>query len=626
MEPDAAQPTPSPVRGGRAAQGARAFGRGTAKVGRLSGRAGRATYRRLMRATQAQGAGESGLAKVIQMHGVSAAGDALVLLSLANTVFFSVPVGQARGRVAIYLLVTMAPFSLMAPVIGPLLDRFRSGRRYALAGTLLGRAFLAWVMAGAVAGGKEGFALYPAAFGHLVLSKAYQVTRAAATPRVLPKALSLVTANSRVMLGGVVAVAIGTPIGGVLLKLAGPEWSLRFAFLVFAAGVVLALRLPPIVDSAEGEVGARLSSDTGPAPRLGPPVRTTSPTDETTRIELEPTAASPARGRRGRRINVSSWGIGPRVVLGLRAESALRAFTGFLTLFLAFALRTDPISTSIPTIGVIGLVAGGAGAGNTIGTAMGALLRRVSPETVLTLMLLVAAVAATIGTIWYGLVTVIAVGVGAGLSSALGKLALDALVQREVPDDVRSSAFARSETVLQLAWVAGGALGISLPIPGAYGLGIAAVGLTVMLVVTLRGRVTARRTPARAAAGRRPEPAQASMSSATARSSEATLWADALSGCRPRRSEFETPSSSLIVSSRMTVRSSGALRARAATDGSGSRTFTDRAWVPRLPSTMPYSTRVPPLRLVTPSGSAEACRKTSAPSSLLRKPKPFSAS
>jgi MFS family permease len=487
QEPDV---TPGVGKGERAAQGARAFGRGTARVAGVSAKASRATFRRMVRATQAQGAGESGLAKVIQMHGVSAAGDALVLLSLANTVFFSVPVGQARGRVALYLLVTMAPFALMAPVIGPLLDRFRHGRRYALAATLLGRAFLAWVMASAVAGGKEGFALYPAAFGHLVLSKAYQVTRAAATPRVLPTELSLVTANSRVMLGGVVSVAIATPIGGLFLKLAGPEWSLRFAFVVFGAGVALALRLPKKVDSAEGESRARLSSDTGRAPQLGPPRRTTSATEETTEIPVSQTTRGRLRG---------SWGIGPRVVLGLRATSSLRAFTGFLTLFLAFALRTDPISTSIPTIGVIGLVAGGAGVGNTIGTAMGALLRRVTPETVLTAMLAVAAVAATCGSIWYGLVSVIFVGVGAGFSAALGKLALDALVQREVPDDVRSSAFARSETVLQVAWVIGGALGISLPIPGAYGLGIAAVGLAVMLVVTLRARVAARKVPIREA-------------------------------------------------------------------------------------------------------------------------------
>jgi MFS family permease len=482
QEPDA-----PPTKGERAAQGARAVGRGTARVAGASARASRATFRRLVRATQAHGAGESGLAKVIQMHGVSAAGDALVLLSLANTVFFSVPVGQARGRVALYLIVTMAPFSLMAPVIGPLLDRFRHGRRYALATTLLGRAFLAWVMASAVAGGKEAFSLYPAAFGHLVLSKAYQVTRAAATPRVLPRELSLVTANSRVMLGGVVSVAIATPIGGLFLKLAGPEWSLRLAFVVFAAGVALALRLPRRVDSAEGEVGARLTSDTGPVPRLGPPQRRTSATDETTEI--------PVRGPAGGRLPRGSWGIGPRVVLGLRATSALRAFTGFLTLFLAFALRTDPISDSIPTIGVIGLVAGGAGVGNTIGTSLGALLRRVSPETVLVAMLGVAAVAAACSTIWYSLVAVIVVGVGAGFASALGKLALDALIQREVPDDVRSSAFARSETVLQVAWVIGGGIGISLPIPGAYGLGGAAIGLAAMLVLTLRARVSARRVP-----------------------------------------------------------------------------------------------------------------------------------
>ena len=47
---------------------------------------------------------------------------------------------------ALYLLVTMVPFALLAPVVGPLLDRFRHGRRYALAATMLGRAFLAWLI------------------------------------------------------------------------------------------------------------------------------------------------------------------------------------------------------------------------------------------------------------------------------------------------------------------------------------------------------------------------------------------------------------------------------------------------------------------------------------------------
>jgi len=46
---------------------------------------------------------------------------------------------------------------------------------------------------------------------------------------------------------------------------------------------------------------------------------------------------------------------------------------------------------------------------------------------------------------------------------AVAKLALDATIQVRVDDDVRTSTFARSETALQLAWVAGGAIGIVLP-------------------------------------------------------------------------------------------------------------------------------------------------------------------
>lgn len=437
---------------------------GTAgRAGSAAGRASTRVGRRVRQATQAQGAGESGLAKVIEMHGVSAAGDALVLLSLANTVFFSVPVGEARGRVALYLLVTMLPFSVMAPVIGPLLDRFRRGRRYALAVTLVTRAFLAWVMAGAVAGGKEAFALYPAAFGHLVASKAYQVTRAAATPRVLPPGLSLVTANSRVLLGGIVAVAAATPIGAGLMKLAGPEWSLRLAFVVFAIGTGLALALPPRVDSSAGEVDARLSSH----------------------VQHDEPRSATGLG--------TGWSIGPRVVLGLRAVAGLRAFTGFLTLFLAFALRTEPLSESLPTIAVIGLVAGAAGIGNTVGTSLGALLRRLTPEAVVTAMVVLAAAGAAFGSLAYGLVPVLVTGLCAGLASALGKLALDALVQREVPERVRTSAFARSETVLQLAWVLGGAAGIILPLGGAWGLGVAGAGLVVVLAVTVRSLVQGRR-------------------------------------------------------------------------------------------------------------------------------------
>ena len=410
------------------------------------------TARGIRRVTHAKGAGESGLGKLIELHGINTAGDAMVAVALANTLFFSVPTGEARGRVALYLVVTMAPFVVMAPIIGPLLDRFRHGRRYAIATTMLVRCFAAWVLAGAVV--TEGLSLYPAAFATLVASKAYGVTRSATVPRLLPEGGTLVEANSRISLAGIISGTVGAGLAG-LASLAGAEWSLRLAFLVFAAGVVLALRLPPKVDSTEGETPTLLRLDeTGPIP---------------TRRNM-----------------------GPRVVVALRANGALRAFSGFLTMFLAFLLREHPVGGMKSTV-ALGLVVAAAAIGNFAGTAIGSRLRTRAPTTVIVLMLGLVTCAALAGALVYGVVTVLAVALAAGLAQSLGKLSLDAIIQRDVPEAVRTSAFARSETVLQLSWVVGGAIGIALPLDGRLGLGIATAGLAGMLAVTVRAVVRRRR-------------------------------------------------------------------------------------------------------------------------------------
>src|SRR5215207_10770118 len=165
----------------RAAGGLAAASRRTASV---TGRAGLATGRRIRGLTSAQGAGESGLSRLIELGAVNAAGDTAFAVSLAGTVFFAVPSSQARDRVALFLLLTMAPFALMAPLIGPVLDRFRHGRRWAIGATLGLRGFLVWSLAASIHDSSTW--LYPAALGCLVASKAYGVTRASAVPRLLP--------------------------------------------------------------------------------------------------------------------------------------------------------------------------------------------------------------------------------------------------------------------------------------------------------------------------------------------------------------------------------------------------------------------------------------------------------
>jgi len=445
-----------------AASGTTRAARGAADV---TSRGGRATGRTIRRATHAEGAGESGLGRLIELHAVNAAGDVLIAIALAGTLFFSVPVGEARGRVALYLLITMAPFAVMAPVIGPLLDRVRSGRRYALATTMLVRAFLAWQMAGSVQ--SADLWLYPAAFGVLVASKAYGVTRSTTVPRLLPPSFSLVRANSRISLAGIIAGGVAAAVGGALAFI-GPEWALRAAFLVFLAGMVLAIRLPARVDSAAGEARASLSARE----------RSAAPT--------------------GRLRNLPASGLSAAVVMGLGCNAALRAFSGFLTMFLAFLLRQEPIG-GLTDVQAIGLVAGAAAVGGFVGTSLGAMLRARVPEAILLIVLVLETIVVLAAVIWYGLPAVLAAGFAAGFAQTLGKLSLDALIQRDTEEQIRTSAFARSETVLQLSWVLGGGLGISLPLRGDIGLGVALAGLAVALVLVVRslGEVRAqRRRPA----------------------------------------------------------------------------------------------------------------------------------
>jgi MFS family permease len=433
---------PAQHRPGRAARVVRAAGRPPAALGR-----------RIRRATHAQGAGESGLGKLIELHAVNSAGDMLITIALASTIFFSVPTGEARGRVALYLLVTMAPFALLAPVIGPLLDRIPHGRRFAMAGAMLARALVAITMAGAVAGG--GIELYPAALGVLVSSKAYNVVRSAVVPRLLPPRFPLVKANSRVTLAGLLATGAAAPIGAGLHQL-GPAYPLYGAMVLFVLGTFLSFSLDPKVDSAKGERKAFLAGEA--VHRRKPGLRT----------------------------------VGVSVRSGLLANSCVRALSGFLIFFLAFLLREEPLSGMSASVS-LGLVAVAAGTGNALGTAIGAWLKERAPELIITTVLLCALGATVAAAALYSTVMVAVVAATAGIVQALGKLSLDALIQRDVPEQVRTSAFARSETLMQMSWVVGGAIGISLPLNGILGMTVGAALITIGTLTAGRGLLTSTR-------------------------------------------------------------------------------------------------------------------------------------
>ena len=136
--------------------GARGTGRAVAATARGTGRFSRFTLRQARRAASAEGADKSGLSRLIEMHVFNTAGDAAVAISLAGTLFFQVPTGEARGQVALFLGLTMLPFAIVAPLIGPFLDRFSHGRRWAIGATMAIRAFMVWGLATAVSTSRRG--------------------------------------------------------------------------------------------------------------------------------------------------------------------------------------------------------------------------------------------------------------------------------------------------------------------------------------------------------------------------------------------------------------------------------------------------------------------------------------
>ncbi|MDK3257214.1 MFS transporter [Blastococcus capsensis] len=415
-----------------------------------------AAARRVRAASRADGAAESGLTQLLWVNALHMAGDAMIAVSLAGTLFFAATTDAQRGNVALYLLVTMAPFALLAPVIGPALDRLQRGRRWALAVSLGGRAVLALVMAAHF----DDLWLYPAALGVLVLSKAHNVLRAAVVPRVLPGAMSLTSANARLSVFGLATAGVAGGLAAGVAALVGFDWELWATAAVFVSGAVLAVRLPPHVDVPTGEEPAHVLTTTTEIPR-------------------------PGRRRR----------VSPHVVLALRSNAALRGLGGFLTIFSAFLVQATFADGWEATL-ALGAIAAAAGAGSFTGTAVGSRLHTAAPDRLVLYAAGTAAAITVVAAVFYGFGMAVLVAGVAAVANALGKVSLDAIIQREVPESLRASAFARSETMLQLSWVAGGALGIALPPTGWLGFTVAAVLLGLAVALILWSLHRSRRPPA----------------------------------------------------------------------------------------------------------------------------------
>lgn len=327
---------------------------------------------------------------------------------MSGTLFFSLSAGQARPKVALYLLLTMVPFAVLSPIIGPFIDRQRGARRLAILLSCAGRGVICLLVAGHVG----SLAIYPAAFGILVLSKAYGVARAAIVPSLAPEGRPLVAVNARLAKIAVVTGAAAALPGIVLLNIVSAGAVMRFAMIVFAAGTVLSLTLPRPERSA-GEEAATHQAFASHAIR--------------------------------------------RAAI---AAASSRALVGFLLFLLAFGLKRANVSDA-----GFGFVLGCAGLGSFVGAVVVPRLRRgTNEEWLIAAALLLGAGASLIAQSNFGLDLAAVLAGAVGIVASATRLGFEALVQREAPEAARGRAFARFETLFQLAWVVGAALPTVAPI------------------------------------------------------------------------------------------------------------------------------------------------------------------
>ncbi|HEV7535048.1 MAG TPA: MFS transporter [Acidimicrobiia bacterium] len=356
-------------------------------------------------------------ARLARTHALMAAGDAVIAIALAGSLFFDISPGAARTKVALYLIFTMLPFTIVAPLVGPAIDRMAGGRRAIVMACALGKTVVSIFMITHL----DGLALFPLAFTTLVFSKAYAVCKSALVPSLVRNDKELVEANSKLgLLAGIVGFAAALP--AVIFQLISPQATVAFSALIFGLATFVAWQIPRhIVIAAEREA---------------------------------PVEAAELRSG-GIRLAASAMGL-------------LRAVVGFLTFQIAFWFR----NTGTPTAW-FGVVLVFSAIGTLAGNAVGPLVRQqLKEERMLIAALGLTAVGGTIAAIFGGRPTAALLSAIVGFGAALARLAFDSIVQRDAPDANRGRAFARFETRFQLGWVAAAAVPVIIPIPGWLGFAI----------------------------------------------------------------------------------------------------------------------------------------------------------
>jgi len=403
------------------------------------------------------------------VHVIMMAGDTLVTVSLAGSLFFSVSPTEAKGKVLLYLLLTIAPFAVVSPVLGPLIDRSANGRRILVAISAGVRAVLCWLMAEHL----NSLWLFPLAFLLLVSSKLYVVTRGALVPEMArtdqfrehaahvgdagwPNELAdeekgFAGFNAQLTLLGTLIGLVAGSIGAGILKGIGAPSVLYVAAFVYVGATVASARLQRPLKVVRDQV------------------------DGLTQSERDLNALNPLGD-----IEVA-WGLG--------AAAIMRFAAGFATFLLAFGLRRESAGLGWYAVALT-LSAGG----SLLGLAFVTRVRNhLKESTLLTIALFITGAGSALASLRPVLAVQVLLAGWIGLSGAIAQPSFDAITQRNVAPGAQGRTFARFAVRQQLLWVVGALLPVAIAMSFSVGDRLLAVLMITASLVYPTGRRSARR-------------------------------------------------------------------------------------------------------------------------------------
>ena len=340
------------------------------------------------------------------VHVLSAFGEACFTVSLAGSLFLNISFDAARPRILVYLACTLAPFVLVAPLLGPLVDRIRGGHRAMVVITMLSRCGICLAMVGQL----RELVVFPLAFSMLALTKTYSVTRNAMIPRLVPGGV-LVEVNSRLAVIGTLSSGVGGACAAAVLTLSSARWVPLLGAIAFAAGGLVSLRLPV-----------------------------------TTPLVVEPDTEI-------------VWNeLHARTILAAQSSMlALKGATGFLLFLLGASLKRLGAPTWF-----FGLVFLAHGTGSFVGNSVAPRLRaQLAEDRMLSGAVVVGAGISTVAAIAANRLGTALAAFGIGLCGAVAAQAFNAAVQQHAPDVDRGRTLAAFDTRFQLAWVVGALTAVS---------------------------------------------------------------------------------------------------------------------------------------------------------------------